>query len=129
MFWSFINKDLDIAVTPMPLLQVLNAFAGLLVILYEWPSPLIVGSVLHRSVKARLYYLPIPIICSSLVYQTFDTAIYYTFALGIYVWAFLEREVCLTRLIKNLGLRCAEYFTRSLVYKLKPLYTTLIKKW
>ncbi|KAH6666363.1 hypothetical protein B0J14DRAFT_568448 [Halenospora varia] len=93
MFWSFINKELDSAVKPMPFVQILNLFSGILALIWEWPIWHILDTKLHNSIKARIYYLPIPVVAALLLYQTFDVAIYYLIGFCLYIWAYTEGEI------------------------------------
>lgn len=96
IFWDFLTKNLDGAVKPIPVLQVLNLVFGLLVLAMEWPLNFFAGTAIHRSIESRLVFLPITILTTILMYQTTNPAIYYTVAMGVYFWAYSEGEVRLT---------------------------------
>lgn len=93
IFWDFLTKNLDGAVKPIPILQVLNLVFGLLVLAMEWPLNFFAGTAIHRSIESRLVFLPITILTTILMYQTTNPAIYYTVAMGVYFWAYSEGEV------------------------------------
>ncbi|CAF9920501.1 hypothetical protein IMSHALPRED_004938 [Imshaugia aleurites] len=40
LFWDFLTTNLDRAVRPIPILQILNLLLGLLALCWEWPLPL-----------------------------------------------------------------------------------------
>jgi len=40
LFWDFLTTNLDHAVRPIPILQILNLLLGLLGVCWEWPLPL-----------------------------------------------------------------------------------------
>lgn len=89
MFWSFIDKNLDIAVYPVPFLQIVNLICGLVVYTFEFP----LVSRVFMSPKVRVYYLLLPALVASSLYQTFDLAIYYLICIFLYQWAHKEGEV------------------------------------
>jgi len=93
IFWDFLTKNLDGAVKPLPILQSINLFFGIILFLWEWPLKYLAGTAIHRSIEARLVVLPMAALAAALLYQATNPAIYYTIALGIYFWAYSEGEV------------------------------------
>jgi hypothetical protein len=94
IFWDFLTKNLDGAVKPLPILQIVNLIFGIVMFAWEWPLGFLAGTVLHRSIEARLIILPMAALAAALMYQATNPAIYYTIALGVYFWAYSEGEVC-----------------------------------
>ena len=93
IFWDFLTKNLDAAVKPFPVLQIINLVFGIVMFCWEWPLGFLAGSGMHRSIEARLVILPMAALAAALMYQTTNPALYYTIALGIYFWAYSEGEV------------------------------------
>jgi hypothetical protein len=93
IFWDFLTKNLDFAVKPLPILQIINLVLGIFFFAWEWPLGFIAGSALHRSIEARLVLLPLTALASALLYQATNPAIYYTVGMGVYFWAYSEGEV------------------------------------
>jgi len=94
IFWDVFTHKLDVAVKPVPVLQILNIIMGLIGLAWEYPLPLLVpGSAMHRSIAARLAVYPISIIVAVLLYQGTNSAIYYMVGMGFYFWAYSEGEV------------------------------------
>jgi len=93
IFWDFMTKNLDGAVKPFPVLQIINLILGIVMFAWEWPLGFLAGSAMHRSIEARLIALPLAVLAAALMYQTTNPAIYYTIALVIYFWAYQEGEV------------------------------------
>jgi len=93
VFWDFLTKNLDGAVKPLPILQIINLLFGIVMFAWEWPLGFLAGSALHRSIEARLIILPMAALAAALMYQTTNPALYYTIALGVYFWAYSEGEV------------------------------------
>ena len=87
IFWEFLTKKFDGAVTPFPILPVINLALSLLVLAWEWPLKFLAGTILHKSIKAKLIALPFPILAAALIYQGTDPAIYYLVGIGIDFWA------------------------------------------
>lgn len=95
IFWDFLTKNLDGAVKPIPVLQVMNLIFGIIGLAWEWPLKYLAGTMLHRSIEARLVVLPLFALTSVLQYQTTNAALYYLIGMGAYFWAFTEGEtVC-----------------------------------
>ncbi|OCL10734.1 hypothetical protein AOQ84DRAFT_387306 [Glonium stellatum] len=93
IFWDFLTKNLDGAVKPAPVLQILNLLLGIFGIAYEWPLKFIAGTPFHRSIEARLIIFPLSALAAVLQYQTTNAALYYVIGMGVYFWAFSEGEV------------------------------------
>lgn len=94
VFWDFISRNLDAAVAPVPVLQILNLIMGLVGIAWEWPLKPLAGSIPHRSIEIRLIIYPLSALLAALLYQGTDPAIYYLIGIGVYFWAYSEGEVC-----------------------------------
>ncbi|KAL1991119.1 hypothetical protein VTN49DRAFT_5623 [Thermomyces lanuginosus] len=93
VFWDFITTSLDVAVKPIPVLQILNLIFGLLVLAWEWPLKFIAGTPPHRSIVLRLLVYPLGALLCALMYQSGDVAIYYLIGMAAYFWAYSEGEV------------------------------------
>jgi hypothetical protein len=96
IFWDFLTKNLDGAVKPIPVLQIINLVFGILIFAWEWPLGVIATTAIHRSIEARLVVFPLAALAAALLYQATNPAIYYTIGMGVYFWAYSEGEVCLT---------------------------------
>lgn len=97
IFWDFLTKNLDSAVKPVPILQIINLLFGLLIVAWEYPLVWIAGTTMHRSMEARLVVLPLAALAGALLYQGTNPAIYYVVGIGIYFWAFSEGEVIVAK--------------------------------
>ncbi|KGO73386.1 DNA glycosylase, G/T mismatch [Penicillium italicum] len=93
VFWDFISRNLDAAVAPVPVLQILNLIMGLVGIAWEWPLKPLAGSIPHRSIEIRLLVYPLSALLAALLYQGTDPAIYYLIGIGVYFWAYSEGEM------------------------------------
>ncbi|KAK6582771.1 hypothetical protein PZA11_005179 [Diplocarpon coronariae] len=93
IFWDFVTKNFDVAVKPIPILQSINVFFGIIMLAWEWPLGLLAGSAMHRSIEARLILLPLAALASALLYQGTNPAIYYIIGMVGYFWAYSEGEV------------------------------------
>ncbi|CAF9913114.1 MAG: hypothetical protein HETSPECPRED_001330 [Heterodermia speciosa] len=93
VFWDFLTKNLDGAVKPAPILQIINLLFGILCLAWEWPLPLLAGKMMHRSIEARLVVYPLASLAAFLLYQATNPGIYYLVGIGVYFWAFSEGEV------------------------------------
>ncbi|KAB8240344.1 hypothetical protein BDV35DRAFT_385913 [Aspergillus flavus] len=93
IFWDFMTKNLNGAVKPIPVLQILNLLMGLLGLAWEWPLKYFAGTLPHRSIEFRLILYPLSALLSMLLYQGTDPAIYYLVGIGVYFWAYSEGEV------------------------------------
>ncbi|KAJ5971657.1 uncharacterized protein N7479_001575 [Penicillium vulpinum] len=93
VFFDFISRNLDAAVAPIPVLQILNLIMGLVGIAWEWPLKPFAGSIPHRSIEIRLIIYPLSALLAALLYQGTDPAIYYLIGIGVYFWAYSEGEV------------------------------------
>jgi len=95
IFWDFLTKNLDGAVKPVPILQILNLIFGLVGVAWEWPLKYIAGTLPHRSMEARLMFYPLSALAAVLLYQGTNPALYYIIGMGVYMWAFCDGEtVC-----------------------------------
>lgn len=97
IFWDFLTKTMDGAVKPMPILQTINLVFGLWLLAWEWPLGFIAGTVIHRSIEARLAFLPMSALAAILLYQATNAAIYQMIGLAVYFWAYSEGEVRLPK--------------------------------
>ena len=93
VFWDFLTKNLDGAVKPIPVLQVMNLLLGFIVLAWEWPLKWIAGHAAHRSIEARLVVYSLSSLTAVLMYQATNPALYYLIGIGVYLWAFVEGEV------------------------------------
>jgi hypothetical protein len=93
IFWDFLTKNLDSAVKPFPVLQIMNLILGFSGIAMEYPLPLIAGTGLHRSIEARLVMYPLSALCALLIYQGTNSGLYYIIGMIAYFWAYSEGEV------------------------------------
>lgn len=98
-FFDFLTKNLDGAVKPIPILQIINLLLGIVSFAYEWPLNYLAGTAVHRSIEARLLWLPLASLSAILLYQGTNPALYYLIACGVYFWAYSEGEVSATRSI------------------------------
>jgi hypothetical protein len=96
IFWDFLTKNLDGAVKPFPVLQIVNMVLGFIGLMWEWPLPLLAGTGLHRSIEARLIIYPLSALCALLIYQGTNSGLYYIIGMGAYFWAYSEGEVRLS---------------------------------
>jgi hypothetical protein len=97
IFWDFLTKNLDNAVKPFPVLQIINMMMGLFMLAWEWPLGFIAGTALHRSIEARLVILPLTALAAVLLYQATNPAIYYIIGMVVYFWAYSEGEVVVAK--------------------------------
>ena len=93
IFWDFSTKSLNGAVKPWPILQTINLVLGLFVLAWEWPLGLLAGTIIQRSIIARLFTLPFTALAAVLLYQATNPAIYYIVGIGVYLWAYNSGEV------------------------------------
>ncbi|KAK3182280.1 hypothetical protein K4F52_006457 [Lecanicillium sp. MT-2017a] len=93
IFWDFLTKNLDGAVKPIPILQIINLFFGIGMLALEWPLSFVAGSSIHRSLEFRLIILPLTTLTSALMYQSTNPAIYYFIGIAVYFWAYSEGEM------------------------------------
>ncbi|KAF2820729.1 hypothetical protein CC86DRAFT_117339 [Ophiobolus disseminans] len=84
IFWDFLTKNLDSAVTGAPVLQIVNLLLGIVALAWEWPLPLLAGTGLHRSIEARLVVYPLCALCALLIYQGTNSGLYYLIGMGAY---------------------------------------------
>jgi len=97
VFWDFLTKNLDLAVKPLPILQIINLVFGIFMFAWEWPLGFIAGTALHRSIEARLVVLPLTALASALLYQATNPAIYYIVGMIVYFWAYSEGEIVVAK--------------------------------
>jgi len=97
VFWDFLTKNLDFAVKPLPILQIINLVLGIFFFAWEWPLGFIAGTALHRSIEARLVLLPLAALAAALMYQGTNPAIYYVVGMGVYFWAYSEGEIVVAK--------------------------------
>ncbi|KAI9660049.1 MAG: hypothetical protein M1821_001401 [Bathelium mastoideum] len=93
IFWDFLTKNLDGAVKPVPILQILNLLLGIVALALEYPIKWIKETDLHRSFEFRLMFFPLSATCAVLMYQGINPALYYLIGIGIYFWAYTEGEI------------------------------------
>ena len=94
LFWDFSTTNLNDAVKPIPVLQIINLVLGLLAIAWEWPLQPLAGTFFHRSIQLRMIIYPINALSSTLIYQGMDPALYYLIGIAVFFWAYIEGEVC-----------------------------------
>jgi hypothetical protein len=94
VFWDFLTKNLDGAVKPIPVLQILNVVFGIFGLALEWPLKPLAGTMVHRSIELRLAAFPVSALLAVLLYQGTNSALYYLLGIIIYFWAYSEGEVC-----------------------------------
>jgi hypothetical protein len=95
VFWDFLTKNLDGAVKPFPVLQIINLIMGIVCFAWEWPLHPMVKLLpgLHRSMEARLVVYPLCALAGVLMYQSTNSALYYLIGVVVYFWAYSEGEV------------------------------------
>jgi len=93
IFWDFLTKNLDGAVKPIPILQIINMVFGIVILAWEYPFKPLAGTVLHRSIEMRLVVYPVAALAAALLYQATNPAIYYVVGMVVYFWAYSEGEV------------------------------------
>jgi hypothetical protein len=93
IFWDVWTKNLDGAVKPIPVLQILNLVMGFVGVAWEWPLKYLAGSMPHRSIEFRLLLYPLSSILAALIYQGTNAALYYLVGIAVYFWAYSEGEV------------------------------------
>lgn len=93
VFWDFVSHNLDGAVKPIPILQILNLIMGLVGLAWEWPLKPLAGTFPHRSIEFRIIIYPLSALFCALLYQGTDPALYYLIGVGVYFWAYSEGEV------------------------------------
>jgi hypothetical protein len=93
IFWDFLTTNLDAAVKPIPILQIINLTFGIAALAYEWPLGFIAGTAYHRNIEFRLMVFPLLALAAAVLYQGTNAALYYLIGTGVYFWAFSEGEV------------------------------------
>ncbi|KIW88219.1 uncharacterized protein Z519_11330 [Cladophialophora bantiana CBS 173.52] len=97
IFWDFLTKNLDGAVKPFPVLQIINLIMAFIGLAWEWPLAPVVKLLpgLHRSMEARLVVYPLCALAAAIMYQSTNAALYYIIGVIVYFWAYSEGEtVC-----------------------------------
>ncbi|KIW31126.1 uncharacterized protein PV07_02803 [Cladophialophora immunda] len=97
IFWDFLTKNLDGAVKPFPVLQIINLILAFIALAWEWPLAPVVKLMpgLHRSMEARLVVYPLSALAAVIMYQSTNAALYYIIGVVVYFWAYSEGEtVC-----------------------------------
>ncbi|KAF2170158.1 hypothetical protein M409DRAFT_19764 [Zasmidium cellare ATCC 36951] len=92
-FFDFLTKNFDLAVKPVPILQIINLVIGIISLAYEWPLKYLAGTSIHRSMEVRLMWLPLASLSSVLIYQATNPALYYLIGVVVYFWAYSEGEI------------------------------------
>ena len=113
IFWDFLTKNLDGAVKPAPVLQILNILFALFFLAWEWPLRFIANSAMHRSIEARLVALPLTALAALLLYQGTNAGLYYLIGMGVYFWAYAEAEVRFLHLSVRRRLCADHIYSRS----------------
>ncbi|EYE97095.1 uncharacterized protein EURHEDRAFT_451431 [Aspergillus ruber CBS 135680] len=93
ILWDFVTKNLNGAVKPAPILQILNLLMGLVGLAWEWPLKCVAGTFPHRSIETRLVVYPLSAMFAALLYQGTHPALYYLVGMGVYFWAYTEGEI------------------------------------
>lgn len=93
VFWDFATKNLDAAVRPVPVLQIVNILLALAMLAWEWPLGLIADTFVQRSVELRIVMIPMCAMLAVLLYQGTPPALYYLIGLGVYCWGYTDGEV------------------------------------
>ncbi|KAM7192230.1 hypothetical protein V8F33_008504 [Rhypophila sp. PSN 637] len=88
IFFDFLTKRLDGAVTPVPYLQLLNLTLSLIVLAWEWPLPWVIRISFHRQILIRIIICVPALGAAILLYQATNAALYYLIGICIYVWAY-----------------------------------------
>ena len=92
IFWDFLTKNLDGAVKPFPILQIINLVLALVGLAWEWPLGFIAGTSFHRSIELRLVFYPLSALAAVLMYQATNAALYYVIAVVVWFVAFCNDE-------------------------------------
>lgn len=93
IFWDNFTRSLDGAVTPVPILQIINLIFGIFTFAAEFPLGILTKNPLHRSIAVRLVWLPLTTTAVALLYQGPISAGWYLIGMGAYFWAYAEGEV------------------------------------
>jgi hypothetical protein len=94
-----LTKNLDAAVKPIPILQVLNVVFGIIGLAWEWPLKPLAGTTIHQSIEIRLLVFPLSALVAGLLYQGTNSALYYVVGMVVYFWGYSEGEVSATQLL------------------------------
>lgn len=93
IFWDFLTTNLDGAVKPIPILQVVNTVFGLGMFALELPFKPLAGTLIHQSIEFRLMLMPLLALAAIVMYQGTNAAVYYFIGEIIYFWAYSDGEV------------------------------------
>jgi len=93
IFWDFLTTNLDGAVKPIPILQVINTVFGLSMFALELPLKPLAGTLVHQSIEFRLMLMPLLALAAIVMYQGTNAAVYYFVGEIIYFWAYSDGEV------------------------------------
>jgi hypothetical protein len=93
IFWDFLTTNLDGAVKPIPILQVINTVFGLSMFALELPVKPLAGTLVHQSIEFRLMLMPLLALAAIIMYQGTNAALYYFIGEIIYFWAYSDGEV------------------------------------
>lgn len=105
-FFDTITKNLDAAVKPVPVLQIINLCLALLVLALDWPLSWIASTQLHASFGARLLIIyPTAAVAAVLLYQGMPAATWYVIGMCVLIWGYCRGEV--STLVSPLLLRPA----------------------
>lgn len=93
-FFDTITKNLDAAVKPVPVLQIINLCLALLVLALDWPLSWIAYTQLHASFEARLLIVyPTAATAAVLLYQGMPAAAWYVIGMCVLIWGYCRGEV------------------------------------
>lgn len=93
IFFDFITPNLDGAVKPAPILQIINLLMGIFTVCLEYPLVYLAGSSFHRSIPGRVVIYPLSALAAILMYQSTNPALYGVIGTIVYIWAYSEGEV------------------------------------
>ena len=99
IFWDFLTTNLDGAVKPIPILQVINTVFGLSMFALELPVKPLAGTLVHQSIEFRLMLMPLLALAAIIMYQGTNAAVYYAIGEILYFWAYSDGEVRSSRFV------------------------------
>jgi hypothetical protein len=108
-----LTTNLDGAVKPIPILQVINTVFGLSMFALELPFKPLAGTLVHQSIEFRLMLMPLLALAAIVMYQGTNAAVYYFIGEIIYFWAYSDGEVHLTTHHLRLPLTLSRLSARS----------------
>lgn len=89
-----ITKNLDAAVKPIPVLQIINLCLALFVLALDWPLSWLASTQFHASFEARLLAIyPTAAVAAVLLYQGVPAAAWYLIGMFVLVWGYCRGEV------------------------------------